>query len=333
MIRGRYIKAGANNTPQVWADMFEGRVLFDSGTFEDKTNLVTEFTDNFDLYNDAIGAITPSGYKAGTLYGFKPFDGSIDLSWTRATDATRFDESGLIETVSSNVPRIDYKNGEAVILAEGEATNLITYSEALSNWSVASSGVASNPLVTDNYAESPSGLINASRVVFNLGGGTSSSDISQLNIVSSGITISEYYCNSYYIKSNTGSSCVMTIINAAGSATAINITNEWHRFDVSAVASSATVNNRLRTRGTEGSEDIVDVLIWGAQLEQGNEPTTYIPTSGTAVTRNADVATNTPPVGTTKITEYFEGGSTNEITTIPATYTMSEGRLTKVIFE
>jgi hypothetical protein len=51
-------------------------------------------------YDDASLIYYPSGYKAGTAYSLKPTDGSGDLTFTRASSATRVNEQGLIETAS-----------------------------------------------------------------------------------------------------------------------------------------------------------------------------------------------------------------------------------------
>ena len=51
---------------------------------------------------------------------------SADMDVTRATDATRVNQSGLIENVLSNVPRIDYTGGGCPhILAEPQRTNIV----------------------------------------------------------------------------------------------------------------------------------------------------------------------------------------------------------------
>ena len=343
-----------NDVPQVWADMFEGRVLFDGGTFEDKTNLVTEFTDNFDEYNDAIGAITPSGYKAGTLYGFKPFDGSIDLSWTRATDATRFNESGLIETVSSNVPRIDYKNGEAVILVEPSAENILLHNNDLTNpvWT------SSNLTVVSETLTSPEGNTTSQKIIPSSGLSNFAASIRQSITKPS---TSKTYSATFFIQSD-GLNKIATVYRSTSSANRVEILisdidnktytvtehggfslvshdmvdsyNGWKIFTITFTSDSdSSIRVYHYLPYDEVTDGVKGVFLSTQQIEENSTPTSVIPTTTTAATRNADVATNTPPIGTTKITEYFEGGSTNEITTIPATYTMSEGCLTKVIFE
>lgn len=78
------------------------------------------------LFEDASLIVTPNGYKDGKLYAIKPFDGSGDLSVTRATTATRVNESGVIVDVQANVPRIDYTNASCPsILVEPQRTNLV----------------------------------------------------------------------------------------------------------------------------------------------------------------------------------------------------------------
>ena len=75
---------------------------------------------------------------------------SADMDVTRATDATRVNESGLIEDVLANVPRIDYTGGGCPhILVEPMRTNLVTYSEDFSQWAVGES-VVKLPLVTSS---------------------------------------------------------------------------------------------------------------------------------------------------------------------------------------
>lgn len=71
------------------------------------------------------------------------------------------------------------------------------------------------------------------------------------------------------------------------------------------------------------------VINW--QLEAGSNATSYIPTTTTTVTRNADVISKSGLSGITTITETFEDDTTNVISGSPTSYTMSEGRIKNVI--
>jgi hypothetical protein len=68
----------------------------------------------------------PSGYKATKLYSEIPTNGAGDSTWTRASNATRINSSGTIETMGNNVPRLDYSFGSCPgVLVEGQRTNLV----------------------------------------------------------------------------------------------------------------------------------------------------------------------------------------------------------------
>jgi len=63
-------------------------------------------------YDDASLIYYPSGYKAGKAYSLKPTDGSGDLTFTRASSATRVNEQGLIETAGVVSPTELVINGD-----------------------------------------------------------------------------------------------------------------------------------------------------------------------------------------------------------------------------
>jgi hypothetical protein len=87
------------------------------------------------LFEEASLVITPNGFKAGKLYAVK----GADLDVTRATSATRVNANGLIETVASNVPRIDYSGGGCPsILVEPQRTNLVLNSATVTTQTIAS---------------------------------------------------------------------------------------------------------------------------------------------------------------------------------------------------
>ena len=115
------------------------------------------------FYDDASLVLIPSGIKTSKVYSQKPTDGTGDLTFTRASIATRTNASGLIESVASNVPRLDYSGGATCpsLLLEPQRTNLVLRSEALDN---ASWSVNGSPTITANTTVSPDGTTNADTI-------------------------------------------------------------------------------------------------------------------------------------------------------------------------
>jgi hypothetical protein len=69
--------------------------------------------------------LIPDRYKSGVLYSQLPESGAGDIDFTRASAATLGNASGLIESVASGVPRLDYTGGGCPsLLLEPQRTNL-----------------------------------------------------------------------------------------------------------------------------------------------------------------------------------------------------------------
>ena len=91
---------------------------------------------------------------------FKP----LPFDFTRSTSATRVNKDGLIETVGSNKPRIDFKDAvNGALLLEPSRANLITYSESFDN----AAYTKYDSTITANDTISPDGTLNADKLVEN----------------------------------------------------------------------------------------------------------------------------------------------------------------------
>jgi hypothetical protein len=94
------------------------------------------------FYDLASLVIQPSGVKAQKVYAQKPMTTDGQLTFSRASTATRVNASGLIETVASNVPRLDYTNSTCPkLLLEPSRTNLALQSSAFNDAAWTKAGV------------------------------------------------------------------------------------------------------------------------------------------------------------------------------------------------
>ena len=216
--------------------------------------------------------------QGSKLYSVLPADGVGDFTFSRGSAATRINKDGLIETVASGVSRLNYPLIDGVVngcpshLLEPSRSNLVTYSEDFSNayWSKSGSSVTSGFI-------SPNGTANAFKLT-KTGSGNS------LVRLVSGLT-NVLYTNSFYIKRVSGSGNVSLIL-PNGTGEVVDIDNEWKRYSVTSLPSGGTG----AFTGLILSQTNDEVLIYGAQLEQGGYATSYIPTSGSSVTRVAETA-------------------------------------------
>ena len=247
------------------------------------------------FYDLASLVIQPSGVKAQKVYAQKPMTTDGQLTFSRASTATRVNASGLIETVASNVPRLDYLGSTCPkLLLEPSRTNLVRQSnaQATSPW------IDFGGTKTNNSATSPDGTNNAT--LFASSGGTAAG-IYQTNPVVSG----SVYTVSMYVKLGTATNVCLVMNNTiAWDTLSGNVyttanglsTTAWTRVSFSF---TAPVNNNCNIHiGTHSQTSLAEqslgtFYIYGVQLELGSYVSSIIPTTTAAVTRLADAAYKT----------------------------------------
>ena len=223
----------------------------------------------------------PSAYKEATAYGVLPNAAAADLTFGRASNGSRINKDKLIETESSNVPRLDYSSGSCpTLFTELQVTNLVKESENFtdSDWS------KGNSTVTANATIDPQGGNNGFLVSLN----TSQAYLSQAVSF-----LAEANTFSVYLKSPTVAGTYPLNWYAANGGAhhreLVNVTTEWKRFEINFTPTG--LGGRFiyigDNRGAIG-ETLSSVYAWGAQVESSPKATSYIKTETSAVTRSAD---------------------------------------------
>jgi hypothetical protein len=211
------------------------------------------------LFNQASLVVEPAVYENGKVYATKPFDGTGDLTFSRASNATRVQSDGLIEKVR---------------------TNLILQSNTLNTtWT--------NPNVSVTGGQTdPDGGLTAWLITETTDGGS----------LRQAVTATGSLTFSFTLKANTGSTSATlfctdasqqasfdlsagTFSESGATGKMVSLGNGWWRCSISFTASGASTLILFPSSGLA----VGSTFAYEAQLETGDIATDYIATTTAAV--------------------------------------------------
>lgn len=235
-------------------------------------------------------------------------------TFTRATTRTTISSAGLVIPVSSGVAASYYDPTTLQYMgyvAEGQRTNLLLRSEEFDN----AAWTKTDTTITADNTTSPDGTANADLLTTGVAGTQNvAQNVTATADVSYSVSVFVKMGNTrwFNISFNNGANIVRgffdlqngvvgsTTVGGTGASATIQMKgypNGWYRCILNGIVGSGatTITILLRMATADGDPTPVNNSTryqWGAQFENNATfASTYIPTAGSTVTRNADVLT------------------------------------------
>ena len=306
----RWIRTGhiTSGSTGAWFDLENGVV----GTVNSESATIEEYGNNwYRITNTFVGTSTQTGNSV--FIAISDNNGSTNAGavgvnayiWGAQLVKGDQPKDYLKTTDRLDIPRIDYTNGEPSILLEPSSTNLMLYSQDFSQTTWTKSQLTQ----TSNSIASPDGTVNASLLTITSG----VPYLAQLQTLTTGVdyTITAFvkkgtnrWVRLAYVTSTTNAAwfdldkgVVGTQSSNSVSATIEKYPNDWYRISNTITSHTSSGLAFLGLSHSDNSTSATDaigntVYAWGFQIEQKSYPSSYIQTSGSAVTRSADTANN-----------------------------------------
>ena len=237
--------------------------------------------------------------------------GASLITFTRASSGTYVGSDGVLQTAATDVPRFDHNptTRESLgLLVEEQRTNLLLRSEEFDNvtWG------ALNVTVSANTQVAPDGVTSADTI-------TDVNGVTSANVgcfQSTTLADSTTYAMSCYVKAGTKTTCRVGIRDKVGTTISANFNlttasttvgnavsstiqdagNGWYRCTAICASLTGATSPRglvFMDTGSYTANGTGTIHVYGADLQAGAFPTSYIPTTSATVTRAADVASIT----------------------------------------
>lgn len=241
--------------------------------------------------------LAPGIYKSGSIAAIDKKNGKIiDFANARAGQASYFDKDGLLKMAPANMPRLDYSRGAAWYLFEKGATNLVKYSNSLSQspWSFAGVTVASNADTALDGTQTASVLTVS---------GSGSNNFTAYVLGNLGVG---NFTASFYVKLGTKKSgYIYRIYDNTTHAAIVNYTDytsqlvegKFVRIQIPFAIAAGQENVSLLIT-SETAPVAGTFIVDGVQVENGSFATSLIQTNGAIGVRPADSSSLTSSLAT-----------------------------------
>lgn len=208
------------------------------------------------------GVIGRPDFEVQLTTSIIPARGTGPATFTRATPRTVADHEGKLNTLLS---------GEVGFQGARRVRNLLSQTESFGgNWNPAAAGIGTLPTKTVNYGgvAAPDGSFTACRVQCALNGSVSSTDQSYISEGTNAPAVADLCQLTCWFRTTDGTTkTILTRIPNAQAAYLVTITGTWRRYAIQMAGSGGANTFSPGLRGSVGTSDSADFLMWHPQLE------------------------------------------------------------------